>query len=43
MTGKMDGGALMVPRAARGTVVESEGGDVEMEGSVGSDVYDGTG
>ena len=38
--GTMDGGALVVPRAVRGTVVESEGGDVEMERNVGSDVWD---
>ena len=41
--GTMDGGALAVPRGVRGAVVGSEGGDVEVEGGVGSDVYDGTG
>ena len=41
--GPVNGGALMVHRATRGAAVGSEGGDVEVEGSVGPGVYDGTG
>ena len=39
----MSGGAVVLQRAMRGAVVVSVGGDVEMQGSVGSDVCDGTG
>ena len=41
--GTMNGGALVVHRAVRGAVVDSEGGDVDVEGGVGPGGYDGTG
>ena len=37
------GGALVMPRVVSAAVARSEGGDVEMKGSVGLDVFEGTG
>ena len=41
--GVVNGGAPAVPHVVRAAAVQSEGGDVEMEGSVGLDVCEGTG
>ena len=37
--GTVNGGALVVARVVRAAIEHSECGDVEMEGSVGLDVY----